>query len=73
MLISGGRKIRFRGKRAVLIVLRNNGYCWGRVECPDGRRFDIDADEDHYDDEDDDAIDAFIEYAKDDKNIHPVL
>lgn len=59
MLISHSRDITFRGKPARLYVLRNNGYCWGRVVDDRGNEWDISTQADHYDDTDEDALDAF--------------
>jgi hypothetical protein len=59
MLLSHPRTINFQGKPATLRVLRNNGFCWGRLSLEDGTVHDVESDEDWYDDEDEDALDAF--------------
>ncbi len=61
MLISHAREVTFRGCLASLFVLRNDGYCWGRIKTRTGQSFDIDAPDgiDPYDDPDEDALDTF--------------
>jgi len=53
MLISAAIKIKHEGQDAQVSVLRNNGYCWGRLVLADGREFDIEPDDDFYGEDDD--------------------
>lgn len=72
MLISESRAITFRGKRATLCVLRNNGYCWGRITC--GReQYDVETEDDQYDEDDLDALHAFAKAAADPRNVTRAL
>jgi hypothetical protein len=65
--------ITFRGKLADLCVIRNDGYCWGRITTAAGEQFDVSPieDEDLYDSDDVDARQRFEELARDEANISP--
>lgn len=63
-IISAARTIKIHGKTAKLCVIRNNGFCWGNVSTPDGKAFDVHTRADHYDSDDDEALDAFERAAK---------
>ena len=53
----------YEGKPAQMYVLRNDGYCWGRIVTESGQELDVTTEADHYDQEDEIAADAFIEAA----------
>ena len=58
MIESHTRVITYRGLAAVLSVIRNNGACWGRIRCA-GKQLDVETRRDHYEESDEDALDAF--------------
>jgi hypothetical protein len=64
MNISEATAFTYKGKSAEMYVLRNNGYCWGRVITSRGLQLDVSTRRDHYDREDGDAANAFIRKAK---------
>ena len=64
MLISEPRTITFRRRPARLYVLRNNGYCWGCIVDADGHEWDVFTRTDWYDQDDEEALDAFERAAK---------
>lgn len=64
MLISEAFALKFNGRPANMRVIRNDGYCWGRLICLDGTEFDVSTARDHYDDDDDKAARAFIRAAQ---------
>lgn len=64
MLISAGRQIAYRGQRALLFVLRNNGDCWGRLVVDGGGEFDVVTARDYYERSDEVALCAFERAAK---------
>jgi hypothetical protein len=41
MQISEGFPVTFRGAPAQLHILRNDGYCWGRLVTASGEQFDV--------------------------------
>lgn len=59
MIQSAGRLIEYEGGEAMLFVMRNNGECWGRLVLPDDTNLDVETRKDHYDDDDETALDAF--------------
>lgn len=71
MNLSHTTPIAFRGERAQLTILRNDGYCWGRIVTSTGKNFDVQTEEDWYDLDDADAMDAAEEAAKDPANVSP--
>ena len=54
-----GRPIIFRKKRGTLTAMRNDGACWGRIVLDGGTKYDVWTKTDHYDKDDDDALDRF--------------
>lgn len=73
MVISDAAPFKHEGKPFELRVLRNDGYAWGRVIAPDGRQFDVSIEKDVYDDEDEDAAEAFIEAIHKGADLEPAL
>lgn len=63
-IVSDARTIKFRGKSARLSVIRNNGFCWGEIVTSSGESLDVHTRADHYDSDDDEALDAFERAAK---------
>lgn len=63
MLISSPRRTIYKDTEARLFVLRNNGYCWGRLVLPDQTQFDVEPPDgkDPYDWPDWDAADLLEE------------
>lgn len=69
-LYSQARRVTFQGRPADLRVVRNNGHCWGRIQTADGRRFDVETqDEDIYDLDDELALDNLEAFATDEENV----
>jgi hypothetical protein len=56
MLISKSLSVTHEGKPATLVVLRNDGFCWGRLQAASGD-LDVLPDFDLYDETDDTALD----------------
>lgn len=74
MLNSEPVEFKFRGKPARMQVFRNDGFCWGRITVPStGEKFDVNTAADHYDDTDEDAIDAFIRAARFKRCVEPAV
>ncbi|MCC6248470.1 MAG: hypothetical protein IT499_12040 [Rubrivivax sp.] len=63
MFSSDGRQITYKGRPALLFVLRNNGECWGRLVVG-GEELDVCTTRDHYDDDDATALAAFERAAR---------
>lgn len=72
MIQSNARQITFQGKPATLYVIRNNGECWGRLVAG-GEQFDVSANQDLYDEDDEWALDLFEEAAKLGSNVEPAI
>lgn len=66
MIESASRAITHDGKPAQLSVIRNDGYCWGRIRFQDDRepQLDVMTRKDCYDDDDTAALDTFERAAK---------
>lgn len=64
MMISHAVPFTYKGQDAQMRVLRNNGYCWGRMVLADGTEVDVSTNTDHYDDTDTEAAEAFIRAAR---------
>lgn len=79
MLISHHRTIDYHGAPAELMVVRNDGYCWGRIVTAAGQHLDVDpptedgAEVDLYDETDTDALDVLEAQARDDANVSPAI
>jgi hypothetical protein len=79
MIASHTRQITVRGWTAKpvvgsLSVIRNDGYCWGRIVLPSGRQLDVSSGEtDLYDLPDEDALDIFEELAEDADNVEEAV
>ena len=55
----------FRRKPATLTVMRNNGYCWGRIDAPhQSKPLDVITARDWYEFPDEEAAQAFIRKAE---------
>ena len=54
----------YAGKRATICVMRNNGYCWGRIDTEDGSELDVVTPKDLYDEDDDYVIKAYLKVAR---------
>lgn len=65
MLISQAFRFTLKGAPADMRVVRNNGYCWGRIVFPDRRRAQLDVSSrfDLYWRADDYAAEVFIRKA----------
>jgi hypothetical protein len=72
MLISEGHEFSFRKQPATMTVLRNDGYCWGRIETADGQRFDVSTGKDWYDYDDESAAEGFVRASRRSSNVDPV-
>lgn len=64
MLISHPRHLVLKRRAARLYVLRNNGYCWGRLIFDGGEEHDIVTRADLYDRQDEEALDALERKAR---------
>jgi hypothetical protein len=64
MISVGPFPARIKGEEAQIHVLRNNGFCWGRVVFKDGREFDVGTNRDYYDQEDEVAAEHFERLAR---------
>jgi hypothetical protein len=64
MLMTDAFNITYKGEPAKLYVMRNDGYCWGRVVTKDGEELDAITRKDYYDQEDEVAAVAFERAAK---------
>ena len=74
MIASDPVEFAFRGVAARMQVFRNDGFCWGRITVPStGEKFDVNTAADHYDDADEDAIDAFIRASVFKKRVSPAI
>jgi hypothetical protein len=66
MIASPGYTFEWHGKAATLYVLRNDGYCWGRLVDHTGKEFDVLGEADLYDCEDSEAFARLADWANDD-------
>lgn len=66
MIESNARDITIQGKPGRLSVIRNNGYCWGRIRFAgkDEKQLDVFTKRDHYERTDEEALDSFERAAK---------
>jgi hypothetical protein len=64
MLSSAGREMTYRGQRALLFVLRNNGDCWGRLVVDGDGELDVVTARDYCERSDEVALCAFERAAK---------
>ena len=55
--VSKSLDVQFRGKPAELVIMRNDGFCWGRIDSPMGQ-FDVIPQNDLYDETDDTALEC---------------
>lgn len=63
MIRSHGMPFKWQGHGAMLYILRNDGYAWGRIVDVCGAEFDVNTDSDTYDMFDDDALEFYAELA----------
>lgn len=54
-----------RGQPASIVVIRNDGYCWGEVTLANGRTFEVGDDDDLYDEPDSVVVERLIAVAQD--------
>ncbi|MBT2325506.1 hypothetical protein J7E62_24540 [Variovorax paradoxus] len=75
MIMSDAVAVTFRGEPATLRVMRNDGYCWGRIVAYDKQQFDVSVpdDEDVYDDCDEHALERFEECMHDEILVSPAV
>lgn len=74
MLISHARLIDYIGqppKSAQLYVMRNDGFCWGRIVLADGTNLDVDSVADYYWSADEHALDMFEELSTIPRHVSP--
>jgi hypothetical protein len=64
MIFSDAFPITFKGQPAQLRVVRNDGFCWGRLVLKSGEELDIETGRDQYERADEDAAVAFENAAK---------
>lgn len=64
MIESHTIRIRYRKQPASLSVMRNDGYCWGRLITAGGEKLDVFTRRDHYEENDTDALEAFERAAR---------
>lgn len=70
MIESAAVDFKFKGEPAKMAVMRNNGYCWGRIYQGDDR-YDVTTRKDWYEYPDEDAIPAFIRASRRESNVEP--
>lgn len=58
----------YKGKPAKMSVMRNDGYCWGRIRQGDVQ-LDVETDDDLYDETDAGALDVLIQAAGNPNNV----
>lgn len=63
MIFSEAFPFTYKGRPAQLRVIRNNGFCWGRIVCKRGGELDVWTRSDQYE-RTDEAAAAFIRAAK---------
>lgn len=74
MLISHVRLIDYVGqppKSAQLMVLRNDGFCWGRIVLADGTNLDVDSASDYYEYDDEYVLDRFEDLSTIPRHVSP--
>lgn len=59
MILSDPVPFAWRGKPALMCVVRNNGHCWGEMRCG-ADRFSVTTARDQYERTDAEAAEAFI-------------
>lgn len=59
MILSDPVPFAYRGKPALMCVVRNNGYCWGEMRCG-AERYSVTTRADQYERTDAEAAEAFI-------------
>jgi hypothetical protein len=57
--ISFGLNTTYKRQPAQIYVIRNDGFCWGRLVLKDGTNFDISTSRDYYEHDDVSAAEAF--------------
>jgi hypothetical protein len=72
MILSDPVPFAFRGKPALMVVVRNNGNCWGELRCGE-TRFSVSTRSDQYERTDEDAARAFIRAAHNPSKLSPSL
>lgn len=73
MLFTDPREFTFNGEKAQLVIVRNNGFCWGEVKTASGTRWAVDPEADVYDEEDDCAAELIMDAAQHMRNVHESL
>lgn len=64
MIISEAFPFTLKKQPAQMYVVRNDGFCWGRLVLEDGTEYDVESKRDRYDYDDDEAAASFIYLAK---------
>lgn len=74
MIASDPVAFTFQGFDAYIYVIRNDGYCWGRIVRVDGAKFDVmHIRKDMYDEEDEYIIEKYIALARNPKYVKPAV
>jgi hypothetical protein len=74
VLISEGFDFEYNGEQATLVVVHNNGECWGEFETASGKRLALVPRGDYYDEPDEMAAERFIDLAMHDTDcVEPSL
>ena len=74
MISSDAVTFTYKGKPATLCVMRNNGYCWGRIVCQDGTQWDVmHIHKDMYEQPDEDVLEAYIRLSRNPKCVNPAV
>ena len=71
-IYSDALPFQFRREKATIRTIRNNGYCWGRIETKSGKLFDVFTKRDWYEYPDEDAIEAFVRASRRTVNVEEV-
>jgi hypothetical protein len=64
MIFSPPYPFEFRKQPAQMYVVRNDGFCWGRIVLKDGTNYDVATQRDHYERIDEEAAEAFMNKAR---------
>jgi hypothetical protein len=67
VLISENFEFTYHGEDATLVVVHNDGYCWGEFETASGKRLAVVPRADYYDEPDEMAAERFIDLAMHDE------
>lgn len=74
MIESASKAITYQGKPARISVMRNDGFCWGRIRlADDGTQLDVTTRRDQYDEPDEVALAAFIRASQRPQRVEPAV